>query len=66
MLKACGRGVERAVRGPSDLVARYGGDEFASLLTETDVSGAMQVAEEMRSESSMNRYPGKVRQRRST
>ena len=39
-LKAC-------VRRPSDLVARYGGEEFVCLLPNTDLAGAMTVAEEL-------------------
>jgi diguanylate cyclase (GGDEF)-like protein len=39
-LKAC-------VRRPSDLVARYGGEEFVCLLPDTDLQGAMTVAEEL-------------------
>ena len=35
----------RAGRRITDLTARYGGDEFALLLSETDVAGAMLVAE---------------------
>ena len=36
------------VRRPSDLVARYGGEEFVFLLPDTDLAGAMTVAEELR------------------
>ena len=39
-LKAC-------LRRPNDLVARYGGEEFVCLLPNTDLKGAMTVAEEL-------------------
>jgi len=35
-------------RRPADLVARYGGEEFALVLPETELSGAVQVAETAR------------------
>lgn len=33
---------------PADFVARYGGEEFVIVLPDTDIAGAMQVAERMR------------------
>lgn len=41
----CARSI---VRRPADLLARYGGDEFVALLPNTDSSGAMVIAEEIR------------------
>ncbi len=35
-------------RRPADLMARYGGEEFAAILPETDVGGAVLLAEAMR------------------
>lgn len=36
------------VRRPGDLVARYGGEEFILLLPDTDIAGALTVAEQIR------------------
>ncbi|MDB5800926.1 MAG: response regulator receiver modulated diguanylate cyclase [Rhodocyclales bacterium] len=38
------------VKRPTDLVARYGGEEFAVILPDTDLEGARQIAEAMRSD----------------
>jgi len=47
----CLRRVARALRAtlhrPGDLVARYGGEEFACVLPDTDLAGAMKVANEL-------------------
>lgn len=47
-LKRVARTIEENTRRISDLAARYGGEEFIILLAETDVSGAMKVAETVR------------------
>jgi diguanylate cyclase (GGDEF)-like protein len=40
--------LQSACRRPADLVARYGGEEFALVLPETELNGAVQVAETAR------------------
>ena len=49
---ACLCAVSAAVQGvlsrPADMVARYGGEEIAVLLPETDTTGAVQIVEDMR------------------
>lgn len=47
-LKSVARALEGAVRRPADLVARYGGEEFAAVLPNTDLKGAVSVAENIR------------------
>lgn len=46
------RQVAQALKGtilrPSDVVCRYGGEEFACLLPDTDLDGALQVAQRMK------------------
>jgi diguanylate cyclase (GGDEF)-like protein len=40
--------IKSVVRRPADLVARYGGEEFAIILPNTDIQGAVCVAQTMR------------------
>jgi diguanylate cyclase (GGDEF)-like protein len=42
--------ISRAVGHVKDLAARYGGEEFAVILPDTDIHGALQVAEAIRKE----------------
>lgn len=48
VLRLVGRTLNEHIRG-SDLVARYGGEEFAVLLPSTPLSGALVVADKLRS-----------------
>ncbi|HYH20749.1 MAG TPA: sensor domain-containing diguanylate cyclase [Azospirillum sp.] len=50
VLKAFAR-LSRAALRPQDLVARFGGEEFAVLLPETDRNGALAIAERLRAEA---------------
>lgn len=47
-LRTVARVLEREARRPTDLVSRYGGEEFAVILPDTDAQGAVMVAERMR------------------
>jgi two-component system chemotaxis family response regulator WspR len=42
------KGLESAIHREADFLARYGGEEFSTVLPETDLDGAVKVAEEMR------------------
>lgn len=48
-LRALARAVDQVAQRPSDLAARYGGEELVLLLPATDAQGASQVAEVVRS-----------------
>jgi diguanylate cyclase (GGDEF)-like protein len=48
-LKSVAAVIERTLRRPQDVLARYGGEEFAVILPETDVEGAVAVAQAVRS-----------------
>jgi diguanylate cyclase (GGDEF)-like protein len=37
-----------SVKRPADLVARYGGEEFMAVLPDTDIQGAVEIAEKLR------------------
>ncbi|MCL5801157.1 MAG: GGDEF domain-containing protein [Gammaproteobacteria bacterium] len=47
-LRQVATAIESCCRHAADLAARYGGEEFALILPETELSGAVQVAEEVR------------------
>jgi diguanylate cyclase (GGDEF)-like protein len=44
-LKAVSEALQHRVRRPGDLVARYGGEELAHILPNTDLQGARNVAD---------------------
>jgi diguanylate cyclase (GGDEF)-like protein len=48
-LKKVAKTLWESVRRPSDLLARYGGEEFAALLPNTEIGGALRLAETMNS-----------------
>jgi diguanylate cyclase (GGDEF)-like protein len=49
--------LQNLIRRPADLLARYGGEEFIVLLPDTDLDGAVQVAEMMRAEAAQTPLP---------
>ena len=49
-LRLVGASIERVVRRPADVAARFGGEEFAVLLPNTPSAGALDVAAAIRVE----------------
>lgn len=47
-LQQVAKGLKACLKRPADLLARYGGEEFVCLLPDTGLSGAVQVAEQLR------------------
>lgn len=56
-LQEVARIIAGCVTRPADLAARYGGEEFACILPETDSSGAVAIAEEIRREIAARAIP---------
>lgn len=56
-LKEVAQILDQAVRRPADLVARYGGEEFVVILPNTEVKGAVLVAEAMRTKLQVQAIP---------
>jgi diguanylate cyclase (GGDEF)-like protein len=54
--------VLQAISRRSDVVARYGGDEFVLILPETSLEGAVAIAERIRDEVVDHRFRGKLDQ----
>lgn len=48
-LRKVAKALRQGVRRPADVVVRYGGEEFACLLPETDAEGALLVARQLES-----------------
>lgn len=47
-LRQVAQAIQHTLKRPSDLVARYGGEEFAIILPQTNATGAIQIAEDIR------------------
>jgi diguanylate cyclase (GGDEF)-like protein len=57
LLQFVGKTLIACLRRTSDMAARYGGDEFAVLLGDTDAAGAAVVAEQIRAAIEAGRVP---------
>jgi len=54
VLKSIAATIKQELKRPGDLVARWGGEEFAILLPETNIQGACKVAEDIRASIEKN------------
>ncbi len=57
VLQKAAQAMQQAVKRPLDAVYRYGGEEFAILLPDTDEQGATQIAEQVRKRIAALRIP---------
>ena len=46
-LQQVAKAIQKAAKRPADLAARYGGEEFAVILPDTDVAGAVHIAQQV-------------------
>jgi two-component system cell cycle response regulator len=51
------QGIRLSLKRPTDFVARYGGEEFAVIMPNTDIKGAIKVAEEIRKAMGILKIP---------
>ena len=56
-LRRVARALKSCLRRPADVLARYGGEEFGCILPDTDLAGALAVAENMETAVRMLRTP---------
>ncbi len=54
-IKAVATIIQQALKRPSDDVCRYGGEEFALILPNTDISGAVNLVEQIREQIAANK-----------
>ncbi|MDR1651233.1 MAG: diguanylate cyclase [Synergistaceae bacterium] len=57
LLREAAKIFSQAARRPSDMAARLGGEEFGVLLSDTDISGALLIAEKIRRDMEALRVP---------
>jgi diguanylate cyclase (GGDEF)-like protein len=56
-LKQIAQAIRRGVKRSADLVARYGGEEFAVIMPNTEIEGAVKVAEAIKKEVASLKVP---------
>jgi len=56
-LKEVAQDLVKTAKRPADFVARFGGEEFIAIFPETDISGAMSIAENMRRNIELLKIP---------